>query len=184
MPPDAFGITCVHGHSVGKVLDRLQVTAQAPYPLYTQHEAAQEYVWPAGAPAARVYSCDDWTFLFDVSAHGKLCEPTVVARLSAGGEAVSVWKALDGTTRVCHAQDGSLLADIDAWALHLTSGADPSRMNRALSETGFFRDWDTDEEDDWLVPSAAALLAVEREFEISISPEAVNGALPTVSLQS
>ncbi len=189
VPSDHFGVTGVRGVSTDEVLVRLGVTDQAPYPLCTSGEALRKFGWGEGTPAVRVCG-GEWTFLFDVTAHGKLSNDAVLSHLSAGGEAVSVWSILDGTTRVAHAREGELLADIDAWAVHLTTGADPSRVNRALTEAGFFRDWEDEDgedgedgEDDWLVPSAAALIAMEREFGMAVSPVAANGTLPTVSLR-
>ncbi len=139
----------------------------------------------------RVCAEGEWTFLIDVAGHGLLTEPAEVSRLLAGGEAVSVHKVPDGHTVVSHARDGVLPAHIDAWAVHLTSGADPSLMNRALTTAGFFRYGEWDDSDDtgseefdegWVVPSFAALVAFEREFGAHLPPETAAGPLPGVDL--
>ncbi|MEU7467415.1 DUF6461 domain-containing protein [Streptomyces sp. NPDC044984] len=181
VPWDHFGITCVRGLSPDEVLSRLDVTDQAPYPLCTPDEAFQRFGWGHETPAARVCRSGEWTFLLDVDAHGRLLQSSVLTRLSADAEAVSVWHLLAGTTRIAHARDGELLIELDAWAQHLTKGTDPSRVNRALDGVGFFRE-DDDDHDDWAW-SEMALVALEREFGLTLSPDVAGGALPTVGLQ-
>ncbi|NJP99948.1 hypothetical protein HCK00_05195 [Streptomyces sp. PLAI1-29] len=164
------------------MLSRLGVTDQAPYPLCTPDEALQRFEWDKGIPAARVCYGGEWTFLLDVCAHGRLLQPSVLTRLSLGTEAVSVWHPLTGSTRIAHACDGALMASFDTWAVHLTDGQDVSRLNRALADAGFFPEDDEDYPDDW-TDSAAALVVLEREFGLELSPQVAKGALPAVSLQ-
>ncbi len=182
VPMDHFGITCVRGRSTDEVLSRLNVTDQAPYPLCTPEEALQRFGPGEMTPAVRVCRSGEWVFLLDVDAHGELLQPSVLTGLSLGTEAVSVWYLMAGTTRIVHAQDGKVMADFDAWAVHLTSGADTSRIDRALTDVGFFREDEDDYEDDWSAP-AMALVALEREFDLTLSPDVAKGALPAVSLQ-
>lgn len=182
VPWDHFGITCVRGLSPDEVLSRLGVTGQAPYPLCTPDEALRRFGWYGHeTPAARVCRSGEWTFLLDVDAHGRLLQTPVLTRLSTGTEAVSVWKLLDSTTRIAHARSGELLAYYDAWHFQPPEGADPSFLNRALTDAGFFLEEDL-VPDDW-APSAAALDMLEREFGLALSPEVAKGPLPTVSLQ-
>lgn len=197
VPLDAFGVTCVRGPARAEVLDRLTAGGSAaPHPRCTGQEAGERFGIGPDRPAVRVCAEGEWTFLIDVAGHGLLTEPAEISRLSTGGEAVSVHKVLDGHTVVSHARDGVLLAHIDDWAVHLTSGADPSRMNRALTTAGFFRygEWEDGVGDDgedtgseeydegWVVPSFAALVAFEQEFGAHLTPETVAGPLPTVDL--
>lgn len=181
VPWDHFGLTCVHDLSPDGVLSRLDVTDQAPYPLYTPDEAVQRFGWGHKHPAARICRAGGWTFLLDVDAHGLLLQASVLTRLSLGTEAVSVWHPIDGTTRIAHACDGQLMANYDDDHVHLTAGADPSRLNRALAEAGFFPE-DDEFDDDW-APSAMALVVLEQEFSLTLSSETAESPLPTVSLQ-
>ncbi|MEU9796289.1 DUF6461 domain-containing protein [Streptomyces sparsogenes] len=182
VPGDRFGITCVRELSPDEVLSRLDVVDQAPYPLCTPDEALQRFGWGHETPAARVCRSGEWTFLLDVDAHGRLLQPSVLTRLSMGTEAVAAWYLMAGTTRIAHARDGRVMADFDAWAVHLMRGTDPSRLVRALTAVGFFREDDDDYEDDW-ASSSMALVALEREFGLALSPEVAKDALPTVNLQ-
>ncbi|OKK12737.1 DUF6461 domain-containing protein [Streptomyces sp. CB02400] len=102
----------------------------------------------------------------------------VLKRLSAGTEAVSVWKLLDGTTRVVHVRDGEALALFDSWRFEPASGPEPHRLNRVLERAGFFEE-DEEEIDDEFSDPAAALEAVEREFGLGVDPQAVAGPLPS-----
>ncbi|MFK4272837.1 DUF6461 domain-containing protein [Streptomyces milbemycinicus] len=180
VPWDHFGITCVRGLSPDEVLSRLSVTDQAPYPLCTPDEALQRFGSGAETPAARVCRSGEWTFLIDIDDHGVLLQSPVLTRLSMSTEAVSIWKLLDSTTRIAHAQSGELLAYYDAWHFQPAEGADPSFLNRALTDAGFFleENW---ESDDW-EPSVSALLMLEREFGLALSSEVAKSPLPTVSL--
>ncbi|WP_432106584.1 hypothetical protein [Streptomyces sp. AA1529] len=107
--------------------------------------------------------------------------PSVLTRPPEGTEAVSVWHPLAGSAHIAHARDGVLMAGIDTWHVYLTESQDVSHPNRALDDAGFFRD-DEDYEDDW-TDSAAALMLLEREFGLKLSPQMANGALAAVSLQ-
>ncbi|MER6695056.1 DUF6461 domain-containing protein [Streptomyces minutiscleroticus] len=180
VPSDHFGITCVRGLSPEEVLSRLSVTDQAPYPLCTPEEALQRFGWGFEQPAVRICRSEGWTLLLDVDDHGVLLQSPVLAHLSMGTEAVAVWKLLDGTTRIAHARSGELLAYYDAWHFQPPEGADPSFLDRALTDAGFFLDenW---ESDDWELPTAA-LGMLEREFGLTLSPEVARGPLPTVGL--
>ncbi|MFF9691255.1 DUF6461 domain-containing protein [Streptomyces sp. NPDC014623] len=178
---DLFGITCVRGLSPDEVVSRLDVAGQAPYPQFTDEEAIQHFGHGFETSAVRVCDSGEWTILLDVEAHGRLLQAPVLTRLSVGTEAVSVWKLLDSTTQISHAGDGQLLAHFNAWTFEPAEGIDASRLNRALSDVGFFleENWESDE---WSVPHSA-LLALEREFGLVLSPEIARGPLPTVSLQ-
>ncbi|MER8000307.1 DUF6461 domain-containing protein [Streptomyces sp. NPDC095613] len=180
VPSDHFGLTCVRDVSPDEVLARLSVTDQAPYPLYTPGVAVRRLGFGHENPAARICQAGQWTFLLDVDAHGLLLQTPVLTRLSVGTEAVSVWHVMDGTTRIAHAIDRQLMAHYDDDAVHLTTGADPSRVNHALAEAGFFPD-DDEFDDDWS-PAAMALVAVEREFGLTLSSGTAESPLPTVSL--
>ncbi|MFH9859360.1 DUF6461 domain-containing protein [Streptomyces sp. NPDC017202] len=182
VPWDHFGITCVRGSSLDEVLSRLGVADQAPYPLCTPEEALQCFGWDEQTPAVRVCRSGEWIFLLDVDAHGRLLQPSVLSGLSMGTEAVSVWYQMAGTTRIVHARDGEIMADFDAWAVHMTTGADTSRLCSALADVGFFPEDEDDFDDDWS-PSVMALVALERAFGLTLSPGVAKGALPTVSLQ-
>jgi hypothetical protein len=178
---DLFGLTCVQGLSPDEVLSRLAVTDQVPYPRLTDEKAIQHFGHGFEVPAVRVCSSAGWTVLLDVEAHGRLLQTPVLTCLSAGTEAVSVWKLLDSTTQISHARDGELLAHFDAWTFEPAEGLDPSQLNRALTDVGFFleENWESDE---WSAP-AMALLALEQEFDLVLPPEIAHGPLPTVSLQ-
>ncbi|MFI5567538.1 DUF6461 domain-containing protein [Streptomyces sp. NPDC051740] len=181
VPWDHFGITGVRGLSPDEVLSRPDVTDQAPYPLCTPDEALRRFGWNGHeTPAARVCRSGEWTFLLDVDAHGRLLRSSVLTDLSRDTEAVSIWKLLDGTTRIAHARSGEFLAYYDAWHFEPPEGADPSFLNRALTDAGFFleENW---ESDDW-ESTTAALLMLEREFGLALSPEVARSPLPTVSL--
>ncbi|WP_139141064.1 DUF6461 domain-containing protein [Streptomyces qinglanensis] len=177
---ESFGITCVRGLTPDEVLSRLGVADQAPYPQFTEEDAIEQFGHGFELPAVRVCASGGWTFLLDVDDHGRLLQTPVLTRLSRGTEAVSVWKLLSHTTEVSHARDGELLAEFSAWMFEPAEGADPVRLNRALTEVGFFVDenWQSD---DWFAPEMA-LLALEREFGLALSPELARGPLPTVSL--
>ncbi|MGW4238451.1 DUF6461 domain-containing protein [Streptomyces sp. NPDC004749] len=180
VPSDHFGLTCVRDVSPDEVLARLSVTDQAPYPHYTPGEAVRRLGFGHENPAARICQAGQWTFLLDVDAHGLLLQTPVLTRLSVGTEAVSVWHVMDGTTRIGHARGGELLASYDAWRFEPPEGADPSFLNQALTDAGFFLDenWESGE---W-EPSGAALLLLEREFGLTLPSGTVESPLPTVSL--
>lgn len=176
-----FGITCVRDLAPEEVFSRLGVTGQAPYPQLTDEEAIQQFGHGFETPAVRVCSSGDWTIILDVEAHGRLLQTSVLTRLSAGTEAVSIWKLLDSTTQISHARDGKLLAHFNAWTFEPAEGIDASCLNRALADVGFFveENWESDE---WSVPGMA-LCALESEFGLALLPEVALGPLPTVSLQ-
>ncbi len=180
VPSDHFGLTCVRDVSPDEVLARLSVTDQAPYPLYTTGEAVRRLGFGHENPAARICQAGQWTFLLDVDAHGLLLQTPVLTRLSVGTEAVSVWNVMDGTTRIGHARGGELLASYDAWHSEPPEGADPSFLNQALTDAGFFLDenWESGE---W-EPAGAALLLLEREFGLTLSSGTAESPLPTVGL--
>ncbi|NJQ17122.1 DUF6461 domain-containing protein [Streptomyces bohaiensis] len=187
VPLDVFGVTCVRGPAGAEVLDRLAAGSGATsHPRCTAQEALDRFGHGPDRPAVRVCAQGAWTFLIDVAGHGLLTEPAETSRLSVGGEAVSVHKVLDGHTVVSHAHAGVLLAHIDAWAVHLTSGADPFRMNRALATAGFFRYgqdlWSEEHDEEPEVPSVAALMAFEEEFGARLTPGTAAAPLPTVDL--
>jgi hypothetical protein len=175
---DQYCITAVRDLSETEALSRLGIVEQGPYPLYTPREALQHHGF--GAPAVRVCRGESWLFLLDVDPQGVTFQPPVLGRLSTGTEAVSAWHLLDGTTRIAHAYDGSLLATFDAWLFEPAEGADPARLNRALEESGFFLE-ENEESDEWSVPEMA-LLTIEREFGLVLQPGLANGPLPTVSI--
>ncbi|WP_139141065.1 DUF6461 domain-containing protein [Streptomyces qinglanensis] len=177
---ESFGITCVRDLTPDEVLSRLGVADQAPYPQFTDEAAMGQFGHGFELPAVRVCASGGWTFLLDVEAHGRLLQSPVLTRLSRGAEAVSVWKLLSHTTQVSHARDGELLAEFDAWMFEPAEGADPVRLNHALSKVGFFVDEDSDSDD--CSDPEMALLALEREFGLALSPELARGPLPTVSL--
>ncbi|MFD3823229.1 hypothetical protein [Streptomyces sp. NPDC058625] len=53
-------------------------------------------------------------------------------------EAVAIWALLDSTTRIAHVRSGKLLASYDARHFQPPEGAEPSFLNRALTDAGFF----------------------------------------------
>ncbi|MEU5749813.1 hypothetical protein ABZ804_30390 [Streptomyces sp. NPDC047726] len=95
--------------------------------------------------------------------------------------AISIWRPLDGTTRIGHARSGNLLAYYNAWHFQPPEGAAPSFLNRALTHTGFCQDENL--EPDRRKQSGAALRLLEREFGVALSPEIARDALSTVSPQ-
>ncbi|MFJ4153007.1 DUF6461 domain-containing protein [Streptomyces galbus] len=181
VPLDLFGLTCVRGLPVDEVLSRLQAASQAPYPAFTVEEAIRHFGHGFEAPAVRLCESRGWVYLLDVEAHGRLLQTPVLTRLSVGTEAVSVWKLLDSTTQIAHARGGELLARFDAWTFEPAEGDDPSRLNGALTEVGFFleENWESEE---WSAP-AMSLLVLEQEFGLVLPPEIAHGPLPAVSLK-
>lgn len=174
---DHYCVTCVHGLPVDEVLARLGIPDQGPHPRYTSLEAARHFGYDV--PVLRVYADGDWTILFEVDSQlGETFQPQTLTRLSAGAEAVSAQKLLDSTAKAAHARDGEILATYVDWHFTRAEGANPSRLNRALSRVGFFRD-EAEDFDDWN-PAEMVLVALEREFGISVSPDVANGPLPTV----
>jgi hypothetical protein len=133
-----------------------------------------------GITCVRGLSPDEVLSRPGVDDHGVLLQTPVLTRLSVGTEAVSIRSLLDGTTRNAHARPGELLAYYDAWHFQPPAGADPSFLHRALTDAGFFLEEDR-ESDDW-DPSTAGLHTLEREFGLTLSPEAARSPQPTVGL--
>ncbi|PJE95838.1 hypothetical protein CUT44_21555 [Streptomyces carminius] len=173
---DQYGLTCVRGLPQDEVLSRLGVTPQAPYPHCTVQEAVERF--GPDVPAVRVCRSGQWTFLLDVQPHGRVFDRDVLAPLSVGTEAVSAWHLLSSTTMAAHARDGEILAVYDDWTFEPPKGPFPERLNRALESVGFFTE--AEESDDWdALPMILA--ALEREFDLSLSADAVNGPWPRSS---
>jgi uncharacterized protein DUF6461 len=176
---DQYCVTCVRGLSLGEVLARLGLADQEEHPRYTSLEAARHFGYDV--PILRIHDDADWTILLEVNPHfGKTLQPQTLARLSGGTEAVSAQKMLDSTAKAAHALDGELLATYIDWDFVPAKGADPSRLNRALTNAGFFQE-ENEDSDEWRPPEMV-LLALEREFGISVSPHIANGPLPTVAI--
>lgn len=175
---DEYCVTCVRGISPAEVLSRLGVSEGSP-PEYTPDEAVQHF--GIDVPAVRIHSEGGWIFLLEVySDIGKTFQPQLLTRLSGGTEAISAYKIMDGTAMAAHARDGELLATYVDWEFEPPKGPDPSRLYRALTGVGFFQE-ENEESDEWL-PSKMVLLALEREFDLTVSPDVVNGPLPAVGL--
>ncbi|MFI2429796.1 DUF6461 domain-containing protein [Streptomyces sp. NPDC018955] len=172
-----FCVTAVRGLREADVLARLGAVGSDPLPRYPIDGVAEHFSLDSWA--VRVY-CPDRSvraYVFDVLPQmGVPFREPVLKELSRGMEAVSVWKFLDGTTRVAHARDGGILALFDSWRFDPASGTNPDRLNRALERVGFF----LDEPDDDFSDPAAALEAVESEFGLTVNPQEVAGPLPTV----
>jgi len=177
---DQYCVTCVRGLPLDEVLARLGVPGQEPHPQHTSLGAARHFGY--GVPVLRVHTDGDWTLLFEVDPNlaDEAFQVQTLSRLSVGTEAVCAQKLLDSTAKVTHARDGEILATYVDWDFTPAKGVDPSRLNRALSEVGFFYG-ESEDFDDWNA-SEKVLLAVEREFGISVSPDVVNGPLPTVRI--
>ncbi len=172
-----FCVTAVRSLGEADVLARLGAVGPDPLPRYPIDGVAEHY--SLGSWAVRVYCPEGtgWAYVFDALPQvGVPFREPVLKELSRGTEAVSVWKFLDGTTRVAHARDGEILALFDSWKFDPASGTDPDRLNRALERVGFFLD---EPGDDFSDP-AAALEAVESEFGLVVDPREVAGPLPTV----
>ncbi|MDN3354445.1 DUF6461 domain-containing protein [Actinomadura sp. DC4] len=177
---DHYCVTCVRGLPPDEVPARLGVSGQGPHPQYTSLEAARHFGY--GVPVVRVHAGGDWTLLLEVNPNitDAAFQKQLLSRLSVGTEAVCVQKLMDSTAKATHARDGEVLATYLDWDFTPAKGPDPSRLNRGLSEVGFFQDGSEDY-DHWN-PAEMVLLAVEREFEISVFPDIVNGPLPTVRI--
>jgi hypothetical protein len=179
VPWDHYCVTCVRALSQDEILARLGVADQDPFPRYTPGDAASHF--HLDVPVVQVHHKGGWTFLFEVNSHlGSTFEPQMLARLSEGTEAVSAHNILDGTAMAAHARDGQLLARYTDWHFEPPSGTDPTRLSRTLVNVGFFRDEDIDY-DEWN-PAEMVLVALEREFDLTVSPSIVNGPLLTVVL--
>ncbi|TQL94940.1 hypothetical protein FB559_0429 [Actinoallomurus bryophytorum] len=179
VPSDHYCVTCVRDLSPAEVMARLGVADQDPYPRCTPEEAVERF--DLDVPAVRVHHEGDWVFVLEVNSQlGVTFKPQMLARLSEGSEAVSAQQLLDSTAKVAHARQGELLATYIDWHFEPPSGKDPSRLNRALTQVGFFRE-ENEDSDEWEA-SKMILVAVEREFGLTVSPEVVNGPLPTAVL--
>ncbi|KOT35830.1 hypothetical protein ADK41_24275 [Streptomyces caelestis] len=174
-----FCVTAVRGLGEADVLVRLGADGSEP-PVRCRIDGAYDAFDPDGW-AVRLHCPPGtgWVYVFDAFPQtGVVFRRPVLRRLSAGTEAVSVWKLLDSTTRVAHVRDGEVLALFDSWRFEPASGPEPHRLNHALERVGFFVD--DDEADDEFSDPAAALEAVEREFGLGVDPRAVAGPLPSV----
>ncbi|MCX2926985.1 DUF6461 domain-containing protein [Streptomyces sp. NEAU-W12] len=172
-----FCVTAVRGLGEAGVLARLGAVGSDPLPR-CPIDGVVEHFGP-DSWAVRVYcpTGSGWAYVFDAFPQvGVTFREPVLKELSRGTEAVSVWKFLDGTTRVAHARDGEILALFDSWRFDPASGKEPGRLNRALERVGFL----LDEPGDDLSDPAAALEAVESEFGLTVDPQEVAGPLPTV----
>jgi hypothetical protein len=178
VPHDHYCVTCVRGLSEAEVLVRLGVADQAPYPRYTAGEALERFGYDV--QTVRVHREGDWIFLVEPSGNGDTFQPQILTRLSQGTEAVSALKYLDGTAMAAHAGDGELLATYVDWTFTPAGGMDPSRLNRALTDVGFFRE-ENEDSGDWAAWEMV-LVALEHEFGLTVSPDVANGPLPTVVL--
>lgn len=174
-----FCVTAVRGLGEADVLARLGADGSEP-PVRCRIDGAYDAFDP-DSWAVRIHCPPGagWAYAFDAFPQtGVMFRRPVLKRLSAGTEAVSVWKLLDSTTRVAHVRDGEVLALFDSWRFEPASGPEPHRLNQALERAGFFLD--DDEIDDDFSDPAAALEAVEREFGLGVDPQAVAGPLPSV----
>jgi hypothetical protein len=175
---DQYCVICVRGVSTDEVIARLGVVGQEPHPRFTPDEAVRQGA--VGIPALRIHAAGDWTLLFEVDPNGtdEAFQAGMLSRLSVGTEVVCAQQLMAGTAKVTHVRDGVILATYVDWHFTPATGADPGRLNEALRDAGFFSE-ENAELDEWN-PAEMVLLAVERAFGIEVSPDAVNGALPTV----
>ncbi|MFD3826290.1 DUF6461 domain-containing protein [Streptomyces sp. NPDC058625] len=172
-----FCVTAVRGLRQTDVLARLGVDGPDPLPRCPIDGTIEHFGPDSWAVRFHCPPGAGWAYVFDAFAQvGVTFREPVLKELSRGTEAVSVWKLLDGTTRVAHACDGEILALFDSWMFDPASGKGPDRLNRALERAGFF----PDETDDDFSDPAAALEAVESEFGLTVDPQEVAGPLPTV----
>ncbi|MFC8424712.1 DUF6461 domain-containing protein [Streptomyces sp. NPDC057236] len=172
-----FCVTVIRGLGEADVLARLDAVGPDPLPRcpidgVAEHLSPDSWVVRVHCPegSGRAYVLDAFPQM------GIPFREPVLKELSRSTEAVSVWKLLDGTTRVAHARDGEILALFDSWRFDPASGTDPDRLNRALERVGFF----LDEPDDDFSDPASALEAVESEFGLAVDPREVAGPLPTL----
>ncbi|MFI2374922.1 DUF6461 domain-containing protein [Streptomyces sp. NPDC018964] len=172
-----FCVTAVRGLGEANILARLGAVAPDPLPRYPIDGTAEHFGMGSWAVRIHCPAESGWAYVFDALPQmGVPFKEPVLKELSRGTEAVSVWKFLDGTTRVAHARDGEILALFDSWRFDPASGKEPDRLNRALERVGFF----LDEPDDDFSDPAAALEAVESDFGLAVNPRDVTGPLPTV----
>lgn len=174
-----FCVTAVRGLREADVPARLGADGSEP-PVRCRIDGAYGAFDPDGW-AVRIHCPPGagWAYVFDAFPQtGVVFRRPVLERLSAGTEAVSVWKLLDGAIRVAHVRDGEVLALFDSWRFDPARGPEPHRLDQALERAGFFLD-DDGTDDDFSDP-AAALEAVEREFGLGVDPRAVAGPLPSV----
>jgi hypothetical protein len=164
-----YWVLFVRGLSPALLLTRLGLGAD-PHQVLTREEAG-ELADDTGDVVVRAGASAGWAYAFVEGGPAGPDSPDAVRRLSAGTEAVEIWRTVNADRALGYARDGRLVCRFEPGREHERTGAEPDRLAAAMREAGLLLpDGRSPVEHgiDVEQPELRALALVESEFGLDL----------------